>query len=96
MRPRETGLPHPPDGCPRCVGSFAVVPLSVAAEGPGAVRCQYRCPKCLHSWSCGWSTLGSEDDPHDWPDTHLAAECPCGCGLRLLRQVPAVADGDAA
>lgn len=89
MRPRDTGLPHPADGCPRCIGGPANVPYRVedasndTAEG---VRCWYRCPRCLHSWWCSWMTTGmSPGDLHYHPDAHNGRECPCGCGTQLLR-----------
>lgn len=96
VRPRDTGLPHPPDGCPRCIGYFAVVPFTVESdrqETPG-VYCWYLCPRCRHFWRCAWRTEGSEEDAHNYPDTHNSRTCPCGCGLELLR--PARSLGDVA
>lgn len=89
-RPRDTGLPHPPDGCPRCVAGFAVVPFAVESdrqdsrEYPG-VYCWYRCPRCRLLWRCAWGVWGSATDTHQWPDCHNESTCPCGCGLPLLR-----------
>jgi hypothetical protein len=91
MRPRDTGLPHPADGCPKCTGAFAVVPQHAESDGSGGVSCWYRCPACLHSWRTSWDTRGMAADPHYHPDSHGGAACSCGCGLALLRparQVP--------
>lgn len=96
MRPRDTGLPHPADGCPRCVGDFAVVPFCVTASGPGGVRCWYRCPRCLHSWWTGWDTCGMAGSAHYHPDSHGDSRCPCDCGVQLLRSPAATKEGDAA
>jgi hypothetical protein len=94
MRPRDTGLPHPADGCPHCIGDFAVVPFRVAETDSEGVRCWYRCPRCRWSWWTSWGTRGMAGNLHYHPDDHDGTACPCGCGLRLLR--PARSLGDVA
>lgn len=93
QRPRDTGLPHPADGCPKCAGPFALVPFRAEPDGPRAVRCWYRCGRCLHSWVTSWSTAGMAGVPHYFPDCHDATRCACGCGLRLLRPAARRAEG---
>lgn len=67
MRPWRPGDPYEPyvDGCPNCVSTYNR-PLTVAAEAGrrDAVRCQYRCPRCLWSWSTGYGRhVGSASEP---------------------------------
>lgn len=87
VRPRDTGLPHPPDGCPRCIAGFAVVPFAVEDDRQDhtGVYCWYRCPRCRYLWRCAWGVWDAAGDVHQWPDTHSDRECPCGCSLLLLR-----------
>jgi hypothetical protein len=94
MRPRDTGLPHPADGCPRCAHGLGVVPYRVEQPQETGVRCWYRCPRCLDSWWTSWGIDSGSGDPHWYPDCHGLSECPCGCGIRLLR--PARSLGDVA
>lgn len=43
------------DSCPSC--SYANNrPLTTTRTAPDAVRCQYRCPRCLWSW---WTAFAS-------------------------------------
>jgi hypothetical protein len=98
MRPRDTGLPHPADGCPRCLGLFAVVPHHAEADSPDGVCCSYRCPRCMHSWRTSWLVTGMTGVAHYYPDCHDGAGCSCGCGVLLLRPPARTASerGDAA
>ena len=96
MRPRDTGLPHPADGCPRCNHGFGVVPYRVEQPRPTGVQCWYRCPRCRHSWWTCWGIRGLAGDPHYYPDTHDSRSCPCGCGLQLLRLPAQPSLGDVA